>query len=54
MELVTHGLTMVLMVTASLAVCMGGLIAAHARLYNVRIDAARRRQACFSAWGRGK
>jgi hypothetical protein len=43
MELVTHGLTMVLMVTALLAGGMGGLIAARARLYNGRTDAARRR-----------
>ncbi len=43
MELVMHGLTTVLIVTALLAACMGGLIATRAHLYNVRHDAARRR-----------
>jgi hypothetical protein len=45
MELVMHGLAPAWVMNALLAVfaaCMGGLIAARARLYNVQHDAARR------------
>ena len=43
MELVMHGLSAVLVVSALLAASVGGLMAPRAHLYNVQHDSARRR-----------